>query len=461
MSKPLEVFISYSHADRAAKQRLLIFLDVMKRQDKIVIWHDGNILPGGKASQESILEKVVDSDILLYLVSADSLASENCRRELIEAVQANIEIIPIILNYCDWLHHQLKEFQALPDGDTPISKWSPEDEGWQKVVEGIRKVVDTIQTEREDIFDIVHPANDAIQQGNTMMMGGQIERAIEYYSRAIELEPDKVGSYNNRGVAYYNKGDYACAIKDYTKAIELRLNYAIAYYNRGMAYREKGEFDSTIVDLTKSLELAPDNALAYANRAVVYLIKGKIDLVIVDSTKAIELAPNLAIAYANRAIAYGVKGEYNRSITDSTKAIELDSALALAYYNRGKAYSEKSEHDRAVVDYTKAIELDTDYIEAYHARGLTYHETGEFQRSIEDFTKLIQMFPFDIKTYTYNIKGYQLRSRSYKAIGNHERAQADIDEAERLKRLYPPVTDERMAKVRGVTGEFELINILN
>ena len=36
---------------------------------------------GGNASQERILKKVANSDILLCLVFADNLASENCNAE--------------------------------------------------------------------------------------------------------------------------------------------------------------------------------------------------------------------------------------------------------------------------------------------------------------------------------------------------------------------------------------------
>ena len=60
-----------------------------------------------KALQEDILEKVADSDPASLLVSAASLASKNCNRELIEALNQKIKIISIILEHCDWQRHQL------------------------------------------------------------------------------------------------------------------------------------------------------------------------------------------------------------------------------------------------------------------------------------------------------------------------------------------------------------------
>ena len=97
MSKPLKGFIAYSHKNTTEKDTLRTYLAVMKQQNKLVTWHDGDITGGDKASQEDILKEVADSDILLYLVSAWSLASENCNKELAEALRAEIRVIPVIL----------------------------------------------------------------------------------------------------------------------------------------------------------------------------------------------------------------------------------------------------------------------------------------------------------------------------------------------------------------------------
>ena len=46
MSEPLKVFITYSHKNKAEKDKLIECLAVMIQQDMITIWHDNEILPG-------------------------------------------------------------------------------------------------------------------------------------------------------------------------------------------------------------------------------------------------------------------------------------------------------------------------------------------------------------------------------------------------------------------------------
>ena len=141
MNKPLKVFITYSHKNTAEKDELITRLALLKREGIISIWHDNEILPGDKW-RDAIFDNLADSDLLLYLTSTHSLDSENCNKELASALNAEIRVIPIILENCDWLNHRLSDFQALPDKGNPINKWQPKSDGWQNVVDGIRNTVD-------------------------------------------------------------------------------------------------------------------------------------------------------------------------------------------------------------------------------------------------------------------------------------------------------------------------------
>ena len=57
--------------------------------------------------------------------------------------------------------------------------------------------------------------------------------AIKHYTEAIELNPENASVYNNRGVAYRDKGDFDAASEDFNKAIELDPEYAGVYSNSG------------------------------------------------------------------------------------------------------------------------------------------------------------------------------------------------------------------------------------
>ena len=155
---------------------------------------------------------------------------------------------------------RLSDFQVLPDKGNPINKWQPESDGWQNVVDGIREAVEEMQVRADTPSGTSEKelrAALAFQQGNVLMMIGQVDMAIEHYSHAIDSTqimplPTAIAAF-----AYYNKGEYDRAIRDYTEAIRLNPNYAGAYSNRSATYGKKGDLNLAIVDCNTAIRLDP------------------------------------------------------------------------------------------------------------------------------------------------------------------------------------------------------------
>lgn len=140
--KMLKLFITYSHVNKKEKDKIITYLKVMIDEGLISVWHDNNIRGGDEWQDEIFSKHLPNSDILLHLISADSLASKNCNKELKIALAKGIKVIPIILEACDWENHRLGKFQAFPENGLPINEWPPKSRGFQSVAEGLRKVVE-------------------------------------------------------------------------------------------------------------------------------------------------------------------------------------------------------------------------------------------------------------------------------------------------------------------------------
>ena len=141
-----------------------------------------------------------------------------------------------------------------------------------------------------------------VRAGNAAFAEGRYEPAIEAYTRAIlagDLEPEALAvTFNNRGVAYGELGDYDRAIQDYNQALTLRpgdrtsiKNLRIGYARRGSAHANLGEQDQALADYSKAIELDPDYRDAFANRAVLYDHKGDKERAIADYRAALSKNP--------------------------------------------------------------------------------------------------------------------------------------------------------------------------
>lgn len=142
---PTHGFISYSHVDEKALDRLHKHLAVVQREGLLSAWFDHAILPGSDLGQE-IETKLRKSDVFLALVSPDYLASNYCYEKEFEyalalAQEGTIRIVPVILEPCDWLSSPLSKFMALPKDGKPVSEWTNANNAYLDIVTGMRRIL--------------------------------------------------------------------------------------------------------------------------------------------------------------------------------------------------------------------------------------------------------------------------------------------------------------------------------
>src|SRR5687767_4382960 len=75
LHKPAEVFLSYAREDEGLADELLKHLAPLVRAQRITAWHR-RMTPAGAPQQSAIEEHLNQSEIILLLVSADYLASD-------------------------------------------------------------------------------------------------------------------------------------------------------------------------------------------------------------------------------------------------------------------------------------------------------------------------------------------------------------------------------------------------
>lgn len=262
------------------------------------------------------------------------------------------------------------------------------------------------------------------------------QKAVAYYTNAIELKPDMLEAYLNRGIVYNDLNKVDEALENYNIAIQLDPNYKDAYYNRGFTYLDKEDLDNAIKDYTAAIQLEPNLAEAYYNRGIAYAAKDMVDKAVIDYGSAIKLNPHHAEAYNNRGIAYGRKNKLDNAIQDFNMAIQINPDHTEAYYNRGIAYANKNDFDNAIADYTIAIKLRPDSDDPYYNRGIAYFNKGEFNNAITDYTTAARINPRHASTY-YN------RGNAYLIKGDFEKAITDYSMMIKLNRCDAKVYNNR------------------
>ncbi len=88
---------------------------------------------------------------------------------------------------------------------------------------------------------------------------GDLNRAIEDYKKAIEIDSTFAPGYCIIGLALYEKEKYSEAIGYFEKSRFLLPTYWKPYYGFGITYYQLGEFEKAILNLKKSDEVDKSN----------------------------------------------------------------------------------------------------------------------------------------------------------------------------------------------------------
>ena len=140
--------MSYSHTDEELRHELEKHLAGLRRQGVISTWHDRRIGPGEEIHGQ-ISAQLDSAEIILFLVSADFLASDYCYDgEMLRAMERHDEgtarVIPVILRPCDWLGAPFDKLKAVPTDGKPVVKHATLDDGFVEVAQAVREAAESL-----------------------------------------------------------------------------------------------------------------------------------------------------------------------------------------------------------------------------------------------------------------------------------------------------------------------------
>ena len=141
------------------------------------------------------------------------------------------------------------------------------------------------------------------------MESDQLDEAIKFYERALQLRPNYAEALCALGAALKTSNRLDEAIAHYEQALAIRPNYVQAYFNRGSALREAGRQPEAIASYQRVLELQADHADAHCNLGA-FQDQGSLVEAVASYDRALELEPDHAKAHNNRAMTRLLRGEF-------------------------------------------------------------------------------------------------------------------------------------------------------
>lgn len=120
----------------------------------------------------------------------------------------------------------------------------------------------------------------------------QVEKAIEEFQKAIQLNPGYAAAYHNLANAYYSQEKIDKATENYQKAVSINPRLWQSWQNLGKIYFDQGNYSQAIEALKKALQANPQNLSFYYNLAVIYQKMGEKSKAKETLKEGLKIAPN-------------------------------------------------------------------------------------------------------------------------------------------------------------------------
>lgn len=172
--------------------------------------------------------------------------------------------------------------------------------------------------------------------GAEYMLRNNDSKAINCLNKAVDLNPNYLKAYYNRGLFYAKKMFLKEALFDFTKAIGLG-NYSKAYLARAEVYYNLKNYPKAFSDLEFVLKEDASNLGANFVSGNCYSDLNQLEKAIICYNKCISINPNESTFYLKRAIALGKQQKFTECLNDLNSCTNLNPDFAEAYYWKGVA----------------------------------------------------------------------------------------------------------------------------
>lgn len=111
-------------------------------------------------------------------------------------------------------------------------------------------------------------AEAQIQAGISAHVNGNDDLAIQYYKKAIQLDPKNGVAYNNIGNIYFrDKNDAKGAIPYYQNATKVQPTYVYGWWNLALVQQKLGQKDAMKQTVEQGMKVVPKSDPNYKNLA--------------------------------------------------------------------------------------------------------------------------------------------------------------------------------------------------
>jgi TolB-like protein/DNA-binding winged helix-turn-helix (wHTH) protein/Tfp pilus assembly protein PilF len=348
----------------------------------------------GDASQEYFADGMTDELITdlakissLRIISRTSIMQYKGVRKPLPEIARELNVDAVVEGTVTRSGNHLRITAQLIDASTEGHLWAEnydrelgdavtlQNQVATSIAEQVRAKLTPIEREQLAVRQPVSPVAYELNLKGGYFLGKlnqeSVDRAIDYFQRAIDHDPTYAAPYSGLAVCYIVLGSIDLGV---------RPPSVVAPKARAAAL--------------KALQLDP--LLADAHSSLAYLkLTYDWDWVGAETEfeRALELNPGSSDGHHLYAHLLVSGGRPDKALAESRRALELDPLNPLVNLHLGWHYLYSRHYDQAIDQLAKTLELDANYVPGHWYRGLAYEQNKMYTEALREMTRAKDLFP--------------------------------------------------------------------
>jgi len=266
------------------------------------------------------------------------------------------------------------------------------------------------------VRDFPNNANALVLIGNVLERHGEAVKALQYFEKAIKLDPNRPSVYESIGWFHLNKSQYEEAMKYWQKALDINPALPGMHNNIARALMGLGRQVEAIEELEKDIQISSRAGTSHFLLGQLYLQREAYEKARDHYEKAIGIDPNYTNAYyglftlssrlkdAAKAREYmatfrKLKAEDMKVLKDRNDVFEdlvkMQKGAAETFMRAGQMYESRKDIQKVEKLLNKAVALDPNNTSCLHRLAYVYVRANRVIAALQMYKKISDIEPED------------------------------------------------------------------
>jgi serine/threonine protein kinase/Tfp pilus assembly protein PilF len=262
-----------------------------------------------------------------------------------------------------------------------------------------------------------------------------LDKAIEAYTKHLDLYPDDSIANTNLGILYMSTEQWDKAIESYDVQIQYKDESFFPYVNIAEAYRAKGIYETGRELLEKYIQNFHESDEIRRELSLNFFLQGEYNLALAEIEKAFSINPNNIQNYIRKGNIYlcaenfeKAEGEYFKVLERKEQGYHLYARIVLGTLNllQGKLESGRQHYQKGL---NLAETLDDNWWRVcFHIwRGYSYLQSGRPTETLKECDRALKTAPDSDDDLRWQRRALYYRGRAYLALHSFEETRKAAD----------------------------------